>query len=737
MIRKKSAVLLSLVLLSFYQARGHFVRKCCPAGEQLAPEYRPDDDPEDDPIYEDTKVKCISPGQLSLLKEASTRQIQFQPSNTTSTIPKLPLLFPDNSPAPEGSFEVLVTSSTVCDGYKIDNPHHVKAIYTDGFVIDGSYERPYDCVDFVFNYSNVQPVGIFCNEEYRRACPEDRTCLEKCCRHGKLLVKGIDGLECQESNHSMWSSSSYEKLLGNQVQETISLFYKNYFEVCYTSSSEYEIQPNGSLYNPANKSFTNYFCLDNYVDIDKPWIEAREVVLTEPENCFRAREEVELGIFWVLHIVATCISLVSLCLTFLAYVLVPKYQNVKGKIVLVNVIFTSLLFGFLLLSHFTVYTDFVLDCSTTNSFCKFFSNYSCVVMGYIGYFLYIATFSWITILGFNFFWNISSGLQPYDSCYRSDSSYGFPIQIATAPGNSTSSHIRLLYFFCNFFPPGFLALILLLLLAQELLDLPWPDDDFATHRAALSALSSAIFWILALALDLIWTFTRDNAPAINSDNSSMRISSSVGLGFPLLLTSILASFHAFLPRYKGVAAEAPWYNVLNPRMGQQDRCFISLAEPSRILLLYHLPIFCIVLINVFFFSVIVRRIFYTKRNSIIRNQNQATNELLEQMVRNYYILKVENIPGQIKITTTFSFSNCYQKLVHYVVVIKLDSDQFHLLGSLLQTLPRLWHFLEPGACGHDSHGVLQPESSCAQLCHHHERLEPAQRPLHVSHLCLR
>ena len=76
-------------------------------------------------------------------------------------------------------------------------------------------------------------------------------------------------------------------------------------------------------------------------------------------------------------------------------------------------------------------------------------------MGYIGYFLYIATFSWITILGFNFFWNISSGLQPYDSCYRSDSSYGFPIQIATAPGNSTSSHIRLLYFFCNFFPQVF------------------------------------------------------------------------------------------------------------------------------------------------------------------------------------------------------------------------------------------------------------------------------------------
>ena len=149
-----------------------------------------------------------------------------------------------------------------------------------------------------------------------------------------------------------------------------------------------------------------------------------------------------MGISGVIHIVAICISLVSLCLTFLAYVLVPKYQNVKGKIVLINVVFTSLLFGFLLLSHFTSPDSFYLDCSTTNSFCDFVSKYSCAVIGYIGYFIYIATFSWITILGFNFFWNISSGLQPYDSCYRSDSSYGFPIQIATVPGKSTFSHIR-------------------------------------------------------------------------------------------------------------------------------------------------------------------------------------------------------------------------------------------------------------------------------------------------------
>merc|ERR1712013_812149 len=125
-----------------------------------------------------------------------------------------------------------------------------------------------------------------------------------------------------------------------------------------------------------------------------------------------------------------------------------------------------------------------------------------------------------------------------------------------------------------------------------------------------------------------------NAPAINSDNSSMRISSSFGLGVPLLLTGIVAAFHAFLPRYTGNLAEAPWYNLLNPQMGQQERCFISSGEPlTRVVLLFHLPLFGIVLLNIFFFLIIVRRIFNIKRNSIIANQSQATKELQEQMVK--------------------------------------------------------------------------------------------------------
>ena len=157
-------------------------------------------------------------------------------------------------------------------------------------------------------------------------------------------------------------------------------------------------------------------------------------------------------------------------LTFLIYVVIPSYQNVKGKIVLVNVVFTSLLFGFLLLSHFTSPESFFLDCSTVNRLCEFLSKYSCAITGYVGYFLYMAAFSWITVLGFNFFWNISSGLQPYDNCSRSDRSFGFPVQLATVPGELTHSMCFLTLTFCPL--SGFLAMIFLLLFVQDLLDFP-------------------------------------------------------------------------------------------------------------------------------------------------------------------------------------------------------------------------------------------------------------------------
>ena len=202
----------SLVFLAIIfsgQTSGHFVRKCCPEGELLesVPEYGGD-------IF---KVKCIAPNLKKVPKER-TKDGGREPFDTNALIPRLDVLFPNNTLAPGGSYEVLVASS---GGFKIKDPYQVKTLYTDGFLVDNrGYERPYDCVDFVFISSETFPTGIFCEGDYRPTCPEGLTCLEKCCRQGKLLAKGIGGLECRESDHPMRSSDKYKSLLDGLVLET-------------------------------------------------------------------------------------------------------------------------------------------------------------------------------------------------------------------------------------------------------------------------------------------------------------------------------------------------------------------------------------------------------------------------------------------------------------------------------------------------------------------------------------
>jgi len=194
----------SLVFLAIIfsgQTSGHFVKKCCPEGQLLesVPEYGGD-------IF---KVKCIAPNLKEVTKERTKDGVR-EPFDTNAI--RLGVLFPNNTLASGGSYEVLVASSDVCGGFKIKDPYQVETLYTDGFLVDNrGYERPYDCVDFVFNSSETRPTGIFCEDDHRAACPEGRTCIEKCCRQGKLLVTGIDGLECQESDHPMWSSDKYKR----------------------------------------------------------------------------------------------------------------------------------------------------------------------------------------------------------------------------------------------------------------------------------------------------------------------------------------------------------------------------------------------------------------------------------------------------------------------------------------------------------------------------------------------
>ena len=120
---------------------------------------------------------------------------------------------------------------------------------------------------------------------------------------------------------------------------------------------------------------------------------------------------------------------------------------------------------------------------------------------------------------------------------------------------------------------------------------------------------------------------RQNAPALDSDNTTLRIVATVGLGVPLLLTSTLAIFHITLPSS----------SLLNPRMGEQERCFLSSGghNVGRVLLLYHLPVLLIIIVNLAIFSFVVWEIVKTKsvRQKSMKNDSQHQNNNYKRELR--------------------------------------------------------------------------------------------------------
>ena len=490
-------------------------------------------------------------------------------------------------------------------------PHYfVDKVFTDGFLLFHGQERPYACVDFAINSNDeLQAIGLFCGPHHppwQAGCPEGAICLEKCCRAGSLLTQGSSIKPvCQEGNVSnIWDPEDCRASLGSDLHvPSSSFFFKTIrnVEVCYEDRSEYKIQSNG-LVSIVNQSVTLSFCIDNL------WSEstqrASEVVVTQPQNCHKEREE-GLDVTLVLFTICSVISLLCLVLTFIVYWFLPRYQHLKGKIVLVNVTFTSFLCGFLLLSYFTKPSSFYLACAippNPQPICKFIEDYICAVIGYHGYFIFIGTFTWVTIFGFNLYWSVHKMLRPDEV---DDRSFGFSVQLSAGPGMS--------------------LLVVLLLVLEDLSS--WPlGASISPHRAALATLVSCIFWLLLLLVNLSWTMTRQDAPAVDSDNSTLRIAATVGLGVPLLLTAVLAAFHISLPSN----------SILNPRMGEQEKCFISNGhDPSRILLLYHLPILLIILLNLALFSFVIWEIVKTKsvRHKSMKNDSQHKSNNYKRELR--------------------------------------------------------------------------------------------------------
>lgn len=284
----------------------------------------------------------------------------------------------------------------------------------------------------------------------------------------------------------------------------------------------------------------------------------------------------------MVHSVCASLSLLFLLATFLTYWFIPYYQHIKGKIVLANVTFTALLCTFLLVSHLTSTSSFHPACADTNSLCRFLRDHGCPSLGYAGYFVTMGTFSWVTVFGAHLCWLVGWVQPPEEG---GETKFGFPVHKWLGLGLPA------------------LTILLTALLKQVL----WPQPALPTHTTALAVILSCLSWLVLLLLHLAWTLSRVDAPAINSDNSFLRLASTMALAVPLILTTAIATFHISLDKE----------SAGNPRMGELGRCFISTSSNhlARILLLYHLPILGIVLVNLFIFVSIVRMVYITKRNS--------------------------------------------------------------------------------------------------------------------------
>ena len=115
--------------------------------------------------------------------------------------------------------------------------------------------------------------------------------------------------------------------------------------------------------------------------------------------------------------------------------------------------------------------------------------------------------------------------------------------------------------------------------------------------------------------------------------------------------------------------------MFNPRMGEQEKCFLSSGpSPNRILLLYHLPILLIILVNLVLFSFIVWEIVKTKsvRHKSMRDDSQHRinnyrRELRKQLVLYAKLFLVFGITWSLEplsiVLTSFGVCNIYTKVV--------------------------------------------------------------------------
>ena len=98
------------------------------------------------------------------------------------------------------------------------------------------------------------------------------------------------------------------------------------------------------------------------------------------------------GAFRVINSVLGLVSILLLLLTLLVYALLPELHNLHGYLVTSNILANILQTAFLLL---------VFNLS------HWLGDLACKILGYLGYFLTMAMFAWMTVLSIDLAWTLN------------------------------------------------------------------------------------------------------------------------------------------------------------------------------------------------------------------------------------------------------------------------------------------------------------------------------------------
>ena len=162
-----------------------------------------------------------------------------------------------------------------------------------------------------------------------------------------------------------------------------------------------------------------------------------------------------------------------------------------------------------------MFHGFFYKCFSSTYFASYSltKDYMCSFLGYLFYFVFIGSFSWVTVFGLDLYWCIHDMIDR-DPSERQNC--GLSVQLPALP-------------------PIFLLVLFSLRLFDGSLLLVY-------HHVALASLVTCIFGLLILFIDLLRNCQNEDRGALANINSI------VGLGLPLLLTAGVASLHLLMPK---------------------------------------------------------------------------------------------------------------------------------------------------------------------------------------------